>query len=127
MVKSRPASQIAITEISDPEELARSRVQRERSDRNWTWFNEHIDDIYATFLGKCICVSEGEVFAADTSLEAIAMAKAAHPDDDGRFIFRIPREKAIRDLCALTVNGCEADTTRYVPSFAVGSRLRMEQ
>lgn len=90
------SSPIRMEEVSDPDVLARARVLRERADKNWAWLTEHTDEIYARHLGKCICVSEEQVFAADTSSEAVALAKAAHPDDVGRLILRVPKNKAVR-------------------------------
>jgi hypothetical protein len=92
-VQTRP---VAMTEIDDPDEISRARAEGQQFDSNRAWFNAHADEIYAKYLGKRICVSQGEVFASDSSPEAIAMAKAAYPDDNGRFNFRISREKAIR-------------------------------
>jgi hypothetical protein len=95
MVRGKPGS-LMMREITDPDELALDESQRERADRNWAWFELHAAAIYAQYVGKCICISACEVFAGDTSSEATAMAKTAHPDDDGRIIFRIPLEKAVR-------------------------------
>ena len=46
--------------------------------------------------GKCICVAGEELFVADTAAEALAQATAAHPDDKGRFVHYIPKEKVPR-------------------------------
>ncbi|HEV8711216.1 MAG TPA: hypothetical protein VGX03_00090 [Candidatus Binatia bacterium] len=48
------------------------------------------------YRGKCICIAGEELFVADTPEEAIAQAAAAHPEDDGRFVRYIPREKLAR-------------------------------
>jgi hypothetical protein len=38
----------------------------------------------------------GGVFVADTPEGALSQAQAAHPDDIGRFMFYIPRDKVAR-------------------------------
>ena len=43
-----------------------------------------------------MCVAGEELFVADTPEEAIALAKAAHPEDDGSFVHYIPCEKLAR-------------------------------
>lgn len=82
--------------VTDPVELARLRPQWERFDRNWNWFKEHAAEVYEAHRGKCICIAGAQVFAADTSEEATALAERAHPDDDGRFMLCVPLEKAVR-------------------------------
>ena len=87
-----------ITEVTDPIELARAQVQREKFDRNAAWLQAHAAEIYQEekYRGKCICIAGEELFVADTPEEADALGNAAHPEDDGSFIRYIPREKAVR-------------------------------
>jgi len=92
--QQRPA--VIMEEVTDPEEIAKAQAQRERFDRNWAWFQAHVPEIYSQQRGKCICIAGEELFAADTPKEAIALATAAHPEDEGRFVHYIPREKVIR-------------------------------
>ena len=87
---------VVIEEVTDPVELARARVQDERFERNWAWFEAHAQEIYKTHRGKCLCISGQELFVADTPAEALALAIAAHPEDDGRFTRYIPRERTYR-------------------------------
>ena len=87
---------VVMEEITDPEELARARVQRERFDHNWAWFQAHSPEVYSRYRGKCICIAGQELFAADTPEQAIALATAEHPEDHGRFVHYIPREKMAR-------------------------------
>ena len=89
-------SPIVMEEVTDPEELAKARAQRERFDRNSAGLQAHIAEIYARYRGKCICIAGEELFVADTPEEALALATAAHPEDDGRFLRYIPREKLDR-------------------------------
>lgn len=87
---------IEMEEVTDPEELRKARRQRERFDRNAAWLQAHIADIYVQHRGKYICIAGEELFVADTVKEAIALATAAHPDDDGWFTRFIPKEKVAR-------------------------------
>jgi hypothetical protein len=92
---------LVMEEMTDPDELAKAQGQRERFDRNAAWLQAHAAEVYTRYRGKCICVAGEELFVADTAEEVLAHAKAAHPDDDGRFVHYIPREKVARiyDLC----------------------------
>jgi hypothetical protein len=72
------------------------RARRERFARNWKWFDAHASEIYARHRGKCYCVAGQQLFVADDPTEAIAMAKAAFPDDDGLLTGIIPLERAAR-------------------------------
>lgn len=91
--QQRPA--VIMEEVTDPEELAKARVRRERFDRNWEWFQAHVPEIYSQYRGKCICIAGEEIFAADTPEEVIALGTSAHPEDEGRFVHYIPREKLV--------------------------------
>ena len=89
-------SQPVIEDVSDPLELEQAKAQDARFARNWTWFEAHASDIYAAHRGKCICIAGEELFVADTPQEALALAQAAHPDDNGRFTRLIPLERMAR-------------------------------
>jgi hypothetical protein len=94
IARERPP--IIMEEITDPAELARTRAQWERSDRNAAWLQAHAGEIYPRYRGKCICIAGEELFVADTPAQVLALARAAHPEDDGYFLHYIPREKAAR-------------------------------
>ena len=96
MIRSMRPPTIVMEEITDPVILAEAEARRERFDRNFGWFQAHVDAIFSQYRGKCICIAGQELFVANTALEAIALARAAHPDDDGRFTYCVPKEKAIR-------------------------------
>jgi len=87
---------ITMEEVTDPEELAKARAQRERFDRNFAWFKAHAGEIFTPCRGKCICIAGEELFVADTPDEVMALAQAAHPEDDSSFMQYIPREKLAR-------------------------------
>jgi hypothetical protein len=87
---------IVMEEVTDPQELARAQAQRARFDRNTAWLQARAAEIYGRYRGKCICVAGEELFVGDTAEEVLALAGAAHPEDDGYFLYYIPREKAAR-------------------------------
>jgi hypothetical protein len=87
---------VVMEEVTDPVVLAKARAQDERFERNWAWFQAHAEAIYKAHRGKCICIAGEQLFVADTPEEVLAMAKAAHPDDDGRFTLIIPKERMTR-------------------------------
>lgn len=87
---------MVMEELTDAAELARAKKQDEAFARNWAWFEGHAAEIYAQHRGKCLCIAGQEVFVADTPKEALALARAAHPDDDGRFTRYIPEERSYR-------------------------------
>ena len=91
----KPA-QIVMEEVTDPVELAKARAQRQRFDHNAAWLQAHASEVYPYYRGKYICIAGEELFVADTPEEVLALAKAAHPEDDGFFLHYIPREKVAR-------------------------------
>jgi hypothetical protein len=96
MLGTDQTNRVEMFELTDPEEIARAQEQRQRFQRNWAWFEPRAAEIYEAHRGKCICVAGEELFVADTPAEVLALAKAAHPDDNGRFTRIIPREKVAR-------------------------------
>jgi hypothetical protein len=87
---------VMVTEITDAAELAAAKRRKERADQNAAWMQAHADELFALYRGKCVCIAGQEAFAADTSREAVALAASAHPEDDGRLIYRVPMQKAVR-------------------------------
>jgi len=87
---------LVMEELTDAEELTKARAQDERFDRNWAWFEAHAAEIYARYRGKCLCIADQELFVADTPEQGLALATAAHPEDDGRFTRYIPKERTCR-------------------------------
>jgi hypothetical protein len=89
-------SLIVMEIVTDPAELARSREQWTRFDRNAAWLQARAAEVYSACRGKCICIAGEELFVGDTPAEAVALATRAHPADDGLFVRYIPREKVAR-------------------------------
>ena len=78
---SEPVFQIE--EVNDPIEVARCKAQDERARRNSDWLQSHWADLLPQARGKFVAVAGQEAFIAATPEEAWAMARAAHPEDDG--------------------------------------------
>ncbi len=90
-------SPIIMTEQTlSPEEAAAAQRQWEQFGRNSDWLQGHIPEIYGKYRGKCICIAGQEVFVSDSVEEAVAQAKAAHPEDQGWFTRYIPKERVAR-------------------------------
>ncbi|MGH9836245.1 MAG: hypothetical protein ACREBD_35425 [Blastocatellia bacterium] len=93
---SLPQIQIVMREVTDSQEVAMACAQHERYKRNLTWLNAHFKEVYTRHRGKFICVAGEKLFVADTPKKVIALAKAAHPEDDGRLIRYIYPRKIAR-------------------------------
>ena len=92
---SKPPA-VTMQEVTDPQELTEARARRTLFDHNETWLQAHVADIYRRYRGRFICIAGEELFVADTADAAYASGKSAHPDDDGRFVRYIPKEKLPR-------------------------------
>src|ERR1022692_1207886 len=95
MIRNNQTS-VFMEEVTDPNELAKAELQDRRFERNWAWFEAHAAEIYAQHRGKCLCIAGQQLFVANTPEEAISLAMAAHPEDDGRFTRYIPLERTFR-------------------------------
>ena len=93
---SDPANKIVLEEMTDPVELAKAAARRVQNDRNFAWFQTHAQEVYDNHQGKCICIAGEELFVGDTPREVFALATAAHPEDKGRFVLTIPKQKLRR-------------------------------
>jgi hypothetical protein len=83
-------------EISgDSGELAESMMQDQRYFRNRDWLEAHASEVFS-HRGKCICIAGQQLFVADTPSEAWALASAAHPEDNGKFLRYVPVERGAR-------------------------------
>ena len=84
---------IMVEEKLSPEELAVFHAQHERTERNAGWIDAHGDEVFAPNRGKYICVAGSNFFVADTVQAVVTLAKAAHPEDDGRLLLYVPKIK----------------------------------
>jgi hypothetical protein len=87
---------IVMEEVTDPEENARFRASMAQAERNADWLEAHVPEIYSHYRGKYIVVAGQELFVGDTVQEAVAQAKAAHPEDEGSLTRYIPLKKMVR-------------------------------
>jgi hypothetical protein len=88
MVSARAEEQlppVMIEEHSSPDERARRDELWMRFERNLSWFQRHAVELSEQYKGKYICVAGESVFPADEPRDAVAAAKAAHPEDWGAF------------------------------------------
>lgn len=91
-----PLPPVVMSIVTDPEEIASFQARQERFDRNADWLRAHAHEVYNQHRGKHICIAGQELFVADTARRALALAEAAHPEDDGRYLRYIPKEKLPR-------------------------------
>jgi hypothetical protein len=89
-------SPITIEEVTDLQEVARTAKAFEQAERNMNWLQSHWPDLLPGVLGKFLAVAGQEAFLADSSEEAAAMARAAHPDDRGLLLHYISPEQGPR-------------------------------
>jgi hypothetical protein len=87
---------VLMEEVTDASEIAAAQRQRERFDRNFAWLQAHSQDIYSRHRGSCVCIAGEEPFVADSPEQALALGRAAHPEDNGSFVQYIPREHFAR-------------------------------
>lgn len=85
-----------IEEVDDPVEVARSRAQAARARRNSDWLQSHWPELLPGVRGKFLAVAGQEAFIADTPEEAWALARAAHPEDDGALVQYVRPERGPR-------------------------------
>ena len=81
---SLPPTQVVMEEGADPKEIAEFQARWAQAQRNSDWLQAHAHEIYTQHRGKFIIVAGEELFVADTSEEAYALAKAGRPEDKGR-------------------------------------------
>lgn len=93
---SRQRPHIEVEETISSAELADARRRRAQFDRNTAWLQAHIPEVYARHRGECICIAGQELFSGRTAREAIAKARAAHPEDEGWFTRYIPKDRVPR-------------------------------
>jgi hypothetical protein len=77
---------LIIEEVTDPAERARIQAVHARMRRNSAWLQAHWGDVLPAARGRFLAVACEEAFIADTPDNAWAMARAAHPDDEGALL-----------------------------------------
>lgn len=92
--KNKPV--LVLEEVTDPDEIERSRKQSECHRRNVDWLQSHWEDVLPQARGKFLVVAGQEAHIADTPNEAWRWAEANHPDDNGAFVRYVRKEKGPR-------------------------------
>jgi hypothetical protein len=87
---------LIIEEVTDPAHIARRRAQDERAQRNSAWLQARWHELAPLARGRHLAVAGQEAFIADTPEEAYALARAAHPDDDGLLLKYVRVERGPR-------------------------------
>lgn len=90
-----PLPTMVMEQDDDPLRCARAHAQEERFKRNWAWLEAHAAEVYS-HRGQFICIAGEQLFVHDTLEAVLAQARAAHPQDDGRFTRYIPKERLAR-------------------------------
>ena len=80
MIQAQPQP-LVMVEVTDPEEIAKIKAQRERGRKNSDWLQAHVPQVYGQHRGKCICVAGQELFVADTAPERPLSIAFFHPDE----------------------------------------------
>jgi len=83
---------IVMEVVTDPVEIARSRVEFAQFKRNSDWLEAHASEVYG-HRGKYVCIAGQELFVGDSVEDVLARAKAAHPEDKGFFLHYIPKDR----------------------------------
>lgn len=86
--ESLPQSPMIVEEIeiTDSAEQARVKQSFEQARRNRKWLEARWSELVSQFVGKHLAVAGEEAFIGETVEEAIAQARAAHPDDQGMLV-----------------------------------------
>src|SRR5688500_12749124 len=87
---------LIIEEVTDPAEIARIQAAHARMRRNGDWLQAHWGDVLPASRGRFLAVACEEAFIGNTPDEAWAMARAAHPDDEGALLQYVRPEKGPR-------------------------------
>ena len=81
---------------TDTVEIEQSRARRAQYDRNWKWFQTQIVELGKTHFARYVCVAGEQAFFADSAEEAASLARTAHPEDFGRFVYYFPTHRLAR-------------------------------
>jgi hypothetical protein len=87
---------LLIEEVTDPVEVARFDAQDERARLNGDWLQAHWPELLPNARGKFLAVAGQEAFLAQSPKEALTLARAAHPQDDGVIVEYVRPERGPR-------------------------------
>jgi hypothetical protein len=94
--KGEPLPKPVFTEVTDPVVVARAQKVQAQGKRNMDWLQAHWAEVIPPATGKYVAIAGQEAFLGETSAEACAKAAAAHPEDEGMFVWYVSPEKGIR-------------------------------
>jgi hypothetical protein len=95
MIQVNANPQLTVVEVTDPQRIARHRLQDERHERNLQWLEAHWGDL-SRARGRYVAVANERAFVADTAELAWEWARTEHPEDDGAVVMFVPQEKSWR-------------------------------
>lgn len=81
---------LVVGEVMPPAEAAGTREASVQFQRNSFWLQQHWGELLPQARGKHLAVAGQEAFLADSAAEAIARARAAHPEDKGIHVYYLP-------------------------------------
>ncbi len=116
---------VTLDVADDPARIARIKARRERAQRNRDWLDAHLDELLPQARGKLVAVAGQEAFIAETTEEAEARARAAHPEDDGVVIRVIPLESQISPGMNPVTMEIETDPEELAVSHAIHQRAKL--
>jgi hypothetical protein len=117
---------VAIENGHDPARMARIKARRERAQRNRDWLDAHLNELLPQAYGKLVAVAGQEAFIAETTEEAKAWARAAHPEDIGLVIRVVPEEHVARTPYLATFE-IETDPEEIAEGDAVRRQAKLNR
>jgi hypothetical protein len=84
------------TLAQNPAELARLAAEHEEFCRNQAWLEQHQEEVEGQALGQFLVVAGLQAFIAEKVQDAVAKARAAHPNETGMLIKYVPPRKPPR-------------------------------
>lgn len=87
---------VVFEEITDPNEIARSRTIDEQAKKNGDWLQTHWSELLPHARGKFVAVAGQEAFIGETMEEAWNAARRAHPNDPGALLQHVRSERGVR-------------------------------
>ncbi len=109
---------VVMEEVTDPKEIAEFQARWSQAQRNSDWLQAHAHEIYTRHRGKFIVVAGEELFVGDTPEEALALARAAHPEDEGRIIRYIYPKKTANHSSPHIASPVSSLIKMFLPTIA---------
>jgi hypothetical protein len=113
---------VTLERWNDPALIARIKARQERAQRNRDWLDAHLAELLPQARWKLVAVAGQEAFIAETTEEAEAKARAAHPEDDGLVIRVVPFDHQISPGENPVTMEIETDPEELARSYAIHQR-----